>query len=91
MEKTISMAMPAVPEPLTVKDVVTKLIEENLQAWRALPQSVRTALIENPGAFQFGQLSLKDGSFSLTITYKGVSLRYNHTAVAWVINDISLS
>lgn len=72
---------------LTVKDVISKLIEVNATAWAALPQSMKDALIERPQDFQF----INPGAGStVNILYNGVVLRYSGASSisAWVVDKI---
>jgi hypothetical protein len=82
--------MQAVDVPLTVKDVISRLIEVDSVAWRGLPQSVKDALIERPQDFQFVPAPPKPGTTSLvtvSILYNGVVLRYDYNG-SWVLDRI---
>lgn len=87
---------PTVPmhavETLTIKDIVHRLIERNLQAWKALPEKIRDAMMERPQDFQLVgskdfNSSLKEG-FDYDIMYNGTVWRYNSVGVNWVIANI---
>lgn len=85
VDKTISMTI--VDESLTVKDIVSRLIEKDLQAWLALPPRVRSLMLERPAEFTLVQSGLPEKLLP-TISYKGVKWRYNPNAVLWAIDDI---
>ena len=76
-------------ESLTIKDVVTLLIEQNVNAWKALPSSVRNALMERPKDFQL--LPAKDpaaNDMKYNILYNGTIWQFSKLAMVWVIIDI---
>lgn len=76
-------------ETLTVKDVIHRLIERNLQAWRALPERVRDRIIERPQDFQLiGNTNRKEGDFDYNILYNGTVWRYHPTALVWTIQEV---
>ena len=84
---------PTVPmeavELLSVKDIVHRLIERNLQAWRALPEKIRDKMLERPQDFQLiPAKTAKEGEFDWNIMYNGTIWRYNGIQVGWVIFDI---
>ncbi len=83
-EKKVEPTQPS-PDTLTVKDVITKLIEANSEAWARLPTSVKDALIERPQDFQFITVS-PGGRDLVNILYNGVVLRY--TGNLWAIDKI---
>jgi len=76
-------------EILSVKDVVHRLIERNLQAWKALPERIRDKMLESPQDFQLIMNKLaKEGDFDYNILYNGTVWRYHNTALVWMISDI---
>lgn len=76
-------------EQLTVKDIVHRLIERNLQAWKALPEKVRDAMMERPQDFQLiGNKNRKEGDFDYNILHNGTVWRYSPSGVVWNIHDI---
>ena len=84
---------PTVPmyavETLTVKDIVHRLIERNLQAWKALPEKIRDAMMERPQEFQLiPSKTAKEGDFDYNILYNGTVWRYHNTALVWTIFDV---
>jgi len=87
---------PTVPmdavETLTVKDIIHRLVERNLQAWRALPESIRDKMLEHPQDFRLiGNKmynSTSKENFDYDIVYNGTLWRYNGAGVHWVIADI---
>lgn len=84
---------PTVPmeamEILSVKDVVHRLIERNLQAWKALPERIRDKMLESPQDFQLIMNKQgKEGDFDYNILYNGTVWRYHNTALVWMISDI---
>lgn len=88
-----SKVEPTVPmyavEILTVKDIVHRLVERNLQAWKALPEKIRDAMMEQPQDFQL--IPAKNpqvGDFDYNILYSGTVWRYHSTALVWVIADL---
>jgi hypothetical protein len=86
MEPTVPMYA---VETLTIKDIVHRLVERNLQAWKALPEQVRDAMMERPQDFQLiGAKTAKEGDFDYNILYNGTVWRYHNTALVWVIADI---
>lgn len=84
---------PTVPmyavETLTIKDIVHRLIERNLQAWKALPEKIRDAMMERPQEFQLiPNKTAKEGDFDYSILYNGTVWRYHNTQLVWMIADI---
>ncbi len=78
-----------VVETLNVKDIIHRLVERNLQAWRALPEHVRDRMLERPQDFQLVPNKLrKDGDFDYNILYNGTVWRFHTTAVVWTLHDI---
>lgn len=76
-------------EMTTVKDIIHRLVERNLQAWKALPEKIRDKMLERPQDFQLiGNKSAKSGDFDYDILHNGTVWRYHNTAVVWVIQDI---
>lgn len=77
-------------ENMSIKDVVTLLIEGNIQAWKVLPASVRNAIIERPQDFQLiPNKSIKSSvDHDYDILYNGTLWKYEHSAKAWIISDI---
>lgn len=80
----------AVQSSLTVQDVITRLIEDNVVAWKALPLAIRVSLIETPNKFIFinKENLIKVGDLSFNIQYNGVTFRFSSKLSAWVIEDI---
>lgn len=88
-----STVEPTVPmhavENLTIKDIVHRLIERNLQAWKALPEKIRDAMMERPQEFQLiPNKTAKEGDFDYSILYNGTVWRYHNTQLNWIIADI---
>ncbi len=84
---------PTVPmhavEVLTVKDIVHRLIERNLQAWKALPEKIRDAMMERPQEFHLiPTKNPKAEDFDYSILYNGTIWRYHALHISWVIADI---
>lgn len=78
-----------VVETLTVKDIMHRLVERNLQAWKALPEHVRDRMLERPQDFQLiANKNRKEGDFDYNILHNGTVWRYHTTAVQWVLQDI---
>jgi hypothetical protein len=76
-------------EILSVKDIVHRLIERNLQAWKAIPEKIRDAMMDRPQNFQLVPTkNLKGDDFDYSILYNGTVWRYHPTALVWVISDI---
>lgn len=76
-------------DQLTVKDIIHRLVERNLQAWRNLPEKIRDRMLERPQDFQLiGNKNRKEGEFDYNILYNGTIWRYSGTAVMWVLQDI---
>lgn len=76
-------------ETLTVKDIMHRLVERNLQAWKALPEKVRDRMLERPQDFQLvANLYRKEGDFDYNILHNGTVWRYHPTAVLWVLQDL---
>lgn len=82
MEPTVPMEAVT---PLTIQDIIVKLIEPYTQAWKNLPRSVSNRMMQTPADFQFVS------KFDLTpdILYHGVTFRYNKEFQYWVVQDIS--
>lgn len=89
-EKTVEPTVPMeAVELLSVKDIVHRLIERNLQAWRALPERVRDKMLERPQDFQLIPTKReKEGDFDWSILYNGTVWRYHTTALVWTIYDV---
>jgi len=86
MEPTVPMHA---VEILTVKDIVHRLIERNLQAWKALPEKIRDAMMERPQEFHLiPTKNPKEGDFDYSILYNGTVWRYHALHINWVISDI---
>ena len=76
-------------EVLTVKDIIHRLVERNLQAWRALPEHVRDRMLERPQDFQLiANKNRKEGDFDYNILHNGTVWRYHTTAIVWTLHDI---
>lgn len=76
-------------EIISVKDIVHRLVERNLQAWRALPEKIRDRMLERPQDFQLVPAKeRKDGDFDWDILYSGTVWHYSGAKVAWLIQDI---
>lgn len=92
----VSTVEPTIPmdavELLTVKDIIHRLVERNLQAWRALPEAVRDRMLERPQDFRLVGNKLYNGAskenFDYDIVYNGTLWRYNGAGVNWVLADI---
>ena len=89
-EKTVDPTIPMhAVENLTIKDIVHRLIERNLQAWKALPEKIRDAMMERPQEFQLiPTKSPKESDFDYSILYNGTVWRYHPTQLNWIIADI---
>ena len=89
MEPTVPMEA---VEILNVKDIIHRLVERNLQAWRALPEAVRDRMIERPQDFRLVGNKMYNHSskenFDYDIVYNGTLWRYNGAGVCWVIADV---
>jgi len=89
MEPTVPMEA---VETLTVKDIIHRLVERNLQAWRALPESIRDRMLERPQDFHLVGNKMYNSTskenFDYDIVYNGTLWRYNGAGVHWVIADI---
>lgn len=93
LNKETSKVEPTQPmesvESLSVKDIVHRLVERNLQAWRNLPEKIRDRMLERPQDFQLvGAKRLKEGEFDWAIQYNGTVWQYHVTAMMWYIHDI---
>lgn len=87
-EKKVEPTQPmeAVDKPLTVRDVISRLIEVNSGAWVSLPQSMKDALIDRPKDFQFVDSFLGSQPTTPKILYNGVLLRFNRSY--WEVEKI---
>lgn len=80
--------MEAVDKPLTVRDVINRFIEADVQAWKALPPSVRDALLDRPQDFQLiGSFPNRAGGLGFSILYNGVVMKQDN-AGTWVVDKI---
>jgi hypothetical protein len=76
-------------EILTVKEIMHRLVERNLQAWKALPEPIRDRMLDHPKDFQLvPNDTRKEGDYDYNIVYNGTVWRYHNTAVVWVIHKI---
>lgn len=76
-------------EILTVKDIMHRLVERNLQAWKALPESVRDRMLDHPQDFQLiSNNARKEGDFDYNILHNGVVWRYHNTALVWTLHEV---
>lgn len=76
-------------ETLTVKDIIHRLVERNLQAWRNLPEKIRDRMLERPQDFQLvANKQRKEGEFDYNIQYNGTIWRFNASALVWILQDI---
>lgn len=89
MEPTIPMEA---VELLTVKDIIHRLVERNLQAWRALPEAVRDRMLDRPQDFQLvvnkTYIATSKENFDYDITYNGTVWRYSGAGVNWILANI---
>lgn len=88
-----SVVEPTVPmeivEVLTVKDIMHRLVERNLQAWKALPESIRDKMLDHPQDFQLiPNDARKEGDYDYNIVYSGTVWRYHNTALVWMIHKL---
>ena len=78
--------------PLTIKDVIVKLIEKYPDAWLALPESIRQKMMDYPHDFKFiTNFTSKVNSVGIRIQYKNVVMGYNYSSNDngfWSIFDI---
>lgn len=93
MKKAIEPTIPMeAVEVLTVKDIIHRLVERNLQGWRALPEKIRDRMLDRPNEFQLiGNKMYSSTSkeyFDYDILYNGTVWRYNAVSLVWVIQDI---
>jgi hypothetical protein len=91
--QAISQSMQAVSQEefqtLSVRDVISRLIERNVTAWKSLPLSVRGAMVERAHDFQFiPNSSLKEGELDINILYNGVVWKYRAEYGQWVIHEL---
>ena len=92
----VSTVEPTVPmhavEILTVKDIIHRLVERDLQAWKALPESIRDRMLERPQEFQLvgnkAYMATSKENFDYDIVYNNTLWRYNGAGVSWVIAGI---
>lgn len=76
-------------ERLTVKDIIHRVVERDLQAWKALPEKIRDRMLERPQDFQLiPSKAATHGEFDWAILYNGTVWRYHATALVWAIHDI---
>lgn len=76
-------------ESMSVKDIVHRLVERNLQAWKALPEKIRDRMLERPQDFQLiPDKAAKAGDFDWQILYNGTVWRFHNTAIVWTIADV---
>ena len=74
---------------LSVRDVISRLIERNVTAWKALPLSVRAAMVDRAHDFQFlPVVTVKEGDLDLNILYNGVVWKYRADYGQWVIFEL---
>lgn len=88
-----SVVEPTVPmeivEVLTVKDIMHRLVERNLQAWKALPEPIRDKMLDHPQDFQLiPNDARKEGDYDYNIVYSGTVWRYHNTALVWMIHKL---
>lgn len=90
VEPTIPMAAVNLlaAEVLTVKNIVHRLLERNLKAWRALPESIRDRMLDRPQDFNLIGNKLTPGDFDYDILYNGTVWRYNVINSCWLIQEI---
>jgi hypothetical protein len=82
--ETFSFAHGAI-EVFTVIDIVHRFIEQHLQAWLVLPESIRDRMLAHPQDFQFAaKKERKEGDFNYDIIYNGTVWRY-YAAGVWTI------
>lgn len=64
-------------EPMTVRRVISSILETDMRAWKALPTTVQELLLSSPTSFQFHEFQ-QSASLPLVpdIIYNGVRLRY---------------
>lgn len=86
VEPTVPME---IVEILTVKDIMHRLVERNLQAWKALPEPIRDRMLDHPQDFQLiPNDARKEGDYDYNIVYSGTVWRYHNTALVWMIHKL---
>jgi hypothetical protein len=80
---TEEMIAQPIQVPGSVKNLISYLIEKDVDAWRALPDEVRTQLMELPGTYTL-IMNEKTGVPNLNIN--NVELRWNGTD--WVLATV---
>jgi len=87
----VTVPMDAV-ELLNVKDIIHRLVERNLQAWKALPESIRDKMLDRPQDFRLVGNKMYNGTskenFDYDIIYNNTLWRYNGASLNWFIADI---
>jgi hypothetical protein len=88
--KTVEPTVPMeAMEILSVKDIMHRLVERNLQAWKALPESVRDRMLDHPQDFQLiPNNARKEGEFDYNILHNGTVWRYHNTALVWTLHEV---
>lgn len=88
-ESKMETKAPPEMKTLTIKSVVSDLIEKDLLAWKHLPQSVRDAMMERPADFQFIKCFLETGTnVDFNILHNGTIWRWKPAIKCWVLEDI---
>lgn len=87
--------MPVVAPPLTVRIVISSILERDMNAWRALPSTVQDALLNTPSKFELHDF--KPGSVAGIVDtkikvpdliYNGVRLRWTEDHKYWSLYSI---
>lgn len=89
MDPTVEMPIIIGKKSLTVKDIITLLIENQVDSWKALPENFRDLMLNCPQLFELVKvptLTQEEGSFDVDIVYNGVVLHWDD--INWVFIGI---
>lgn len=80
-------------QPLTLQDVITRLLEKRIEAWKTLPFSVRKVMLERPQDFQFVDRGVcKENDFPFDIIYANMVWRCKSNSTygiyEWILQDL---
>ena len=80
--------MVAVAAPLTVYDIISGILEVNMEAWKKLPTSVQKLMLSEPANFKFHRFDNTGMELVPDIIYNGVRIRYSDDVQLWTLYEI---
>lgn len=86
--EAVPVKAPKAVEPLTVYDVISSILEVNMDAWKKLPTSVQKLMLSEPAKFRFHKFENTGMLLVPDIIYNGVRIRYSDDVQLWTLYEI---